>query len=112
MLTGNVSPCPADAQADLTRSSQARGIGGVPGRDLLVADDPQAFAEAVILLMRDREKAERIGASGRAFVAAHYGLDAVIGKFEALNGEIKDRSSGPGSASQRGNRPAHVQHTK
>lgn len=65
------------------------GIDGVPGRDLLVADDPQAFAEAVILLLRDREKAERIGASGRAYVAEHYGLEAVVVKFESLYGEIK-----------------------
>jgi glycosyltransferase involved in cell wall biosynthesis len=29
------------------------GIAGTPGRDLLVADDPQAFAEAVVAVMRD-----------------------------------------------------------
>ena len=64
------------------------GVGGTPGRDLLVADDPAGFAAAVISLLRDREQAERLAASGRAFVADHYSLEAVVAKLEGIYGEI------------------------
>jgi polysaccharide biosynthesis protein PslH len=64
------------------------GIGAQPGRDLLVADEPAAFAEAVVALLRDRELAGRLGENGRSFVAEHYGLDAVIGKIENIYGEL------------------------
>jgi glycosyltransferase involved in cell wall biosynthesis len=37
-----------------------------PGEDLLVADRPSEFADAVSLLLRDAELADRIGAAGRA----------------------------------------------
>ncbi len=74
------------------------GVGGVPGRDLLVADDPAAFAAAVIAVLRDASLAERLAGNGRAFVAERYGLDAVIGKIEGIYGELtgRDRGSVPG----------------
>jgi glycosyltransferase involved in cell wall biosynthesis len=64
------------------------GIGAVPERDLLVADDPGAFAEAVVGLLRDPELARRIAENGREFVRKNYGLDAVLDRIEASFAEI------------------------
>ncbi len=65
------------------------GIGGMPGRDLLVADDPESFAAAVVGLLRDPERRERMGECGRSFIAANYSLDAAIAKLEAVYGEVR-----------------------
>ena len=72
----------------MTTTYGNEGISGSAGEDLLVADDPPAFAEAVIAVLRDPVLAERLAASGRAFVAEHYGLDAVVEKLEAVYGEL------------------------
>jgi glycosyltransferase involved in cell wall biosynthesis len=64
------------------------GIGGTPGRDLLVADDPQAFAADVVAILRDPALAGRLAANGRAFVAEHYSLTAGLNKIEAIYTEI------------------------
>ena len=59
------------------------GVGAVPDRDLIVADDPARFAEAVVRLLLDPERARELGRSGRAFVREHYSQDAVVKKVEA-----------------------------
>jgi len=64
------------------------GIGGIPGRDLLVEDDPAAFAAAVISLLRDPELGERLAESGRAFAAEHFSLEAVVAQIEAVYREL------------------------
>lgn len=60
------------------------GILAVPGRDLLVADNPSDFAGAVIRLLLDREYAEQLGRQGREFVAARFGRDAVMASLDAV----------------------------
>ena len=42
------------------------------GRNIVLRDDPQAFAEAVVDLLRDQVRAGRIGREARATVLAHY----------------------------------------
>ncbi|RLC87246.1 MAG: hypothetical protein DRI37_06335 [Chloroflexi bacterium] len=48
------------------------GLGATPGRHLCIADTPDAFAEAVVTLLRDPRRREALGAAGREFVCAHY----------------------------------------
>lgn len=53
----------------------ALGTGGIDAahdRELLLAEDADAFADAVVRLLRDRALAARIGASARARVAERY----------------------------------------
>ena len=45
----------------------AEGIEAVPGRDLLIEDQPEAFADAVNRLLGDPELAARIGQSARGW---------------------------------------------
>lgn len=50
----------------------AEGLRLAAGRDLLIADDPASFANAVLSLLRDPAAAERIGRAGRETVVARY----------------------------------------
>jgi sugar transferase (PEP-CTERM/EpsH1 system associated) len=64
------------------------GIGAEPETQLLVRDEPGAFAEAVIGLLRDRAARERLGGAARAFVERSWTWDAhfeqQLGAFRAV----------------------------
>ena len=61
----------------VTTSFGFEGIEGVPGRDLLVADDPSDFAREVIGLIKDGGWRARIGLNGRKLVESKYSWRAV-----------------------------------
>jgi glycosyltransferase involved in cell wall biosynthesis len=69
------------------------GIAAMPGRDLLVADDPPTFAAQVVKLLREPEYARALAANGAEFVKKNYGIDSVIAKLEHTLAEVakKDR---------------------
>lgn len=60
----------AMAKPNVATDVANEGIAGEHGKELLVApaDQPQAFADAVIRLLEDKELAERLGTAARAFV--------------------------------------------
>ena len=63
------------------------GCDGFPfedGREVRFADDPPAFADAVVALLRDREQAAALGRVARAYVEAHFGWDAIVPLLERL----------------------------
>jgi len=52
------------------------GIGASPESHLLLRDEPRAFADAVIALLRDRAARERFGRAARSFVESHWTWEA------------------------------------
>jgi glycosyltransferase involved in cell wall biosynthesis len=50
----------------------AEGIDVQEGENILIADDADAFAEAVVRLLDDRELAQRLAANGREWVERRY----------------------------------------
>ena len=58
----------AHAKAVVTTSVGAEGLGVVPGEHLEVADDPDRFADAVVVLLQDTARRQRLGAAARQFV--------------------------------------------
>lgn len=48
------------------------GIAAVNGEHMLVADEPRAFAEAVLHLLSDQKLADRLGLNGRALIRGTY----------------------------------------
>ncbi len=63
------------------------GCDGFPfedGREVAFADDPAAFSASVIRLLRDRQQAAALGMQARAYVAAHFGWDAIVPRLEAV----------------------------
>jgi len=71
-------------------SGAATGIAAVPGRDLLVADDDAALAEAVIRLWQDRAAARATGEAARRFVMAEADWDARLADLPDLLGLTSD----------------------
>jgi len=64
------------------RSIGNEGIEVVRDRDILIANDPELFAEKVLLLLRDAEKWEEIAENGRMFVLKNFRLESVVKKIE------------------------------
>lgn len=60
------------------------GVTATPGRDLLVADDPGAFAGQVVDLLADPARRRRIGDNARAAVLATHAWDAHVSALEKL----------------------------
>ncbi|MEM7038196.1 MAG: glycosyltransferase [Bacteroidota bacterium] len=56
----------------LTTPLANSALHAVHGEHLMVCDSPETFAEAIVELLADPEKAARIGAAGKAFVEERY----------------------------------------
>jgi polysaccharide biosynthesis protein PslH len=50
----------------------SEGINYVDGRDLMLADEPHAFAKTITELLNDTKRCEEIGRNGRNFVLKNY----------------------------------------
>ena len=74
----------------VTTSFGNEGILARPGEELLIADTPNEFADAVIALLRDPARAERIAANGSAFVARNFSLEAVLDKIERTYNQLSN----------------------
>jgi glycosyltransferase involved in cell wall biosynthesis len=55
----------------------AEGLTAVNGRDLLLADEPVAFAEAIARLLADAARRRELAAAGRRLVEAEYGWQRI-----------------------------------
>jgi glycosyltransferase involved in cell wall biosynthesis len=60
------------------------GLAVTPGEQLLVGDDEETFAGAVVRLLSDPVEAARLGAAGRAYVVARHGWHSVGLAFERV----------------------------
>lgn len=76
----------------VTTSFGNEGIGAVPGRDLLIADSPDLYAEEVVKLLSDRGYADRIAETGQKYIRKNYGREAVFSRLESIYQRLKARS--------------------
>jgi polysaccharide biosynthesis protein PslH len=60
----------------------AEGLPVTPGRDIVIADGPAPFADAVVRMIRQRALRERIAGDGRRLVVERYDWAAVAADFE------------------------------
>jgi glycosyltransferase involved in cell wall biosynthesis len=74
----------AMAKAVVSTTVGAEGLPLCHGTHFLQADEPQAFADAVIGLLQDPERRRRIGMAGRQLVEEHYSWTQVATEFESL----------------------------
>lgn len=58
-------------------SIAAEGLQAIDGQDLLIADDPTAFRDAIVALHEDAALWERLSVNGRALVARHFSFETV-----------------------------------
>ena len=73
----------AMGKAIVSTSLGAEGIDAVPNRDLLIENEPAAFANAVNRLLADPDLAARIGQSARRLAVERYSWS---GAAQALEG--------------------------
>jgi glycosyltransferase involved in cell wall biosynthesis len=62
----------------------AEGLPVTHDKDILLADDPRGFADAVVRLLREPELRVRIGEAGRRLVSERYTWDAAARVFSDI----------------------------
>ena len=76
-------------------TAAVQGVEGLSGRDYLVGDDAQRFAEAVCSLLRDPEGARERGMRGRRFVEENYDWEVVFRPLDDLLEKCASRRRDP-----------------
>jgi glycosyltransferase involved in cell wall biosynthesis len=62
-------------------SKGSEGLNAANGEDLLIADDPEAFAVCVLGLLENSGLGEQLGVNGRRFVEDHFSWSATLPKL-------------------------------
>ena len=68
-MKGKVVEALAAGLAVVTTTVGAQGLGAVAGEHLLIANEPDAFAQCVVELLGDAPKRQKLGAAGQSLVA-------------------------------------------
>jgi polysaccharide biosynthesis protein PslH len=86
-------------KAVISTSLGCEGLAIVPGMHLIVEDEPEAFAQAVIELLNSPEKRLSLGTAGRELVEAEYSWercgDQLLHMLELLHETEPDHFSSP-----------------
>jgi glycosyltransferase involved in cell wall biosynthesis len=80
----------------VSTSTGIQGTGLIDGKHVLVADNPQTFADCVRSLLKDRDLAEKLVSEAQAFVAHEYDQERIIREIFDLN-PVQSRDRPPGS---------------
>lgn len=97
-------------RAVVATSHGARGLAVEHGKHLMIADQPDDFAQKVNALLKNGAARTRLGNEGSAFVRSHYSPDAVFHGLEDLVTRIaQEKTSIPNQMDQRGRRSSGVQ---
>ena len=72
----------AMGKAVVSTTVGAEGLPVVAGEHALIADEPQAFADAVLTLLRDTTARRRMESSARSLVVQNYDWSAVAGELD------------------------------
>ncbi len=78
-------------RAVVATSIGAEGIDLMQGRDVLLADTPRTFADAVLRLLADPGEASALGRRGRQRIVQAYSWTASAARLEALLEEVVAR---------------------
>ena len=74
----------ARAMPVVTTTVGLEGIQAEPGRDVLVADTPEAFARDVLRLLQDADLQARLAAAGRRLAESCYDWQVVLQKMDEI----------------------------
>ena len=80
-------------KAIVSTSLGAEGIEAVPGRDILIEDEPAAFAESVNRLLAEPSLAARIGQSARRLAVERYAWSGAAQMLEGFYHRILEVGS-------------------
>lgn len=82
----------------VTTSIGLEGIGAKDGEEILVADDPDAFAARTLDVLADPGLRSRLGANGARFIDLHYRWQGQAKLYVDLMEEVMARADARGSA--------------
>jgi glycosyltransferase involved in cell wall biosynthesis len=68
----------------VTTTLGCQGAHASAGDELLVADSPDEFADAVVTLLADPDRRARLSRAGRAAMVAHHAWSATAAAYEAI----------------------------
>jgi len=72
-------------------SKGAEGLEVTPGEDILIADEPTEFADAVLRLLGDPALRAKLAANGRRLVESRYGWECIVKKLEQFLYQVVER---------------------
>ena len=78
----------AMGKATVSTGLAAEGLDIEDGEHLLVRDDAESFADAVVKLLEDKAERRRLAAAGRALVESEYSWESACSKLEAHLAEL------------------------
>ena len=78
-------------KAMVSTSLGCEGIDVVDGTHLLIADTPEAFANAVLRVLGDPALVDRLATAGRDLVDRHYRWERVVGDLEEFFATLLER---------------------
>lgn len=67
----------------------AEGFPVTDEQELLLADEPEMFAEKVCFLLDNPARRVELGQAGRAFAEANYGWDSLVPRLEKIHTKLK-----------------------
>lgn len=76
-IKGKIGEALAHGLPVVTTSIGSEGFGFQVGKDVLVGDTPQAFAEAIVTLWRDRSLYDSVRKNGWGYINDRYSIQAV-----------------------------------
>jgi glycosyltransferase involved in cell wall biosynthesis len=91
----------AMGKAVVSTTVGAEGLAIEPGRHFVAADDPFAFADAVVALIRNPELRRALAREGRALVEARYSWPVVASVFERRCEEVVAQHAQAATAAER-----------
>ncbi|MGD2205414.1 MAG: glycosyltransferase [Anaerolineae bacterium] len=74
----------AMGQAIVSTALGCEGFDLAPDQELVIANAPAEFASAVLALLRDRERRERLGRAARRFAGSRYDWRIIVPKLERV----------------------------
>jgi sugar transferase (PEP-CTERM/EpsH1 system associated) len=75
-------------KAVVTTGIGCEGLAMVDGEHLVVANDPQSFAEETARLMSDRKLAAELGRSGRVLAERDYSWSVIVHRLERFHSQL------------------------
>lgn len=83
----------AMARPVVSTSLGAEGLDAVPGKHLLIADDPQHFADSVLRILEDSAFADELGRAGRSLASERYSWRGAAAALEGFFRQLIARRS-------------------
>ncbi len=79
----------AMGKAVVSTSIGVEGLDLIDGKDLLIADNEESFAQKVVMLLTNSESRKRLGKTGRATVEKKYGWDVIGPQLLSIYSDVQ-----------------------